>query len=266
MESYKAAASNFNRAIQQRRDDCELEIVSNMNQSSFFIYAATKLKTSRQSSILIDDSCRVMTSPSDVANDFNKYFASVFIVGDGNLLDFPVRVNKELNSIRFDVLYISKVLKNLKSSVFFGLDKIPNVFLRSTERSITWPLKILFERSLLAYYVPALWKMANKIVPLDKKGSTISPANYRPISLVSCISKVIERVINLITHAQYGFQNGSSTVTQLNECHTEWVTSQNNGVATDVIYLDYAKVFDSVIHGKPLHKLYAYGIRDNLLV
>ena len=70
---------------------------------------------------------------------------------------------------------------------------------------------------------------------------------------------------NLITYAQYGFQSGSSTVTQLIECHTEWVTSQNNGEATDVIYLDYAKAFDSVIHSKLLHKLYAYGIRDDLL-
>ena len=48
--SHKAVALNFNRAIQQRRDDRELELVSNMNQSSFFKYAATKLKTSRQSS------------------------------------------------------------------------------------------------------------------------------------------------------------------------------------------------------------------------
>ena len=101
--------------------------------------------------------------------------------------------------------------------------------------------------------------------------------NYRPISLVYYISKVMERIIinqvqiflqdnNFITYAQYGFQNGSSTVTQLNiECHTEWVTSQNNGEVTDVIYLDYAKAFDSVIHSKLLHKLYAYGIRDDLL-
>ena len=43
------------------------------------------------------------------------------------------------------------------------------------------------------------------------------------------------------------------------------MTSQNNGEATDVIYLDYAKAFDSVIHSKLLHKLYAYGIRDDLL-
>ena len=43
------------------------------------------------------------------------------------------------------------------------------------------------------------------------------------------------------------------------------MTSQNNGEATDVIYFDYAKAFDSVIHSKLLHKLYAYGIRDDLL-
>ena len=70
---------------------------------------------------------------------------------------------------------------------------------------------------------------------------------------------------NLITRAQYGFQSGSSTVTKLIECHTEWVISQNNGEATDVIYLNYAKAFDSVIHSKLLHKLCAYGIHDDLL-
>jgi len=70
---------------------------------------------------------------------------------------------------------------------------------------------------------------------------------------------------NLITHAQLGFQNDSSTITQFIEYHTEWVTSQNNDEATDVIYLDYAKAFDSVIHSKLLHKLYAYDIRDDLL-
>ena len=70
---------------------------------------------------------------------------------------------------------------------------------------------------------------------------------------------------NLITHAQYGFQRGSSTITHLIECHTEWVTSQNNAEATNVIYLDYAKAFDSVIRSKLQHTLYAYGIRDDLL-
>ena len=101
--SYKAADSNFNRAIQQWRDDRELELVSYMNQSSFFKYAATKLKTPCQSSILIDDSSRIIMSPLDVANEFNKYFASVFTVDDSSLPDFSVRVNKKLNSICFDV-------------------------------------------------------------------------------------------------------------------------------------------------------------------
>ena len=87
--SYKVAASNFNRATQQWRDDREFKLVSNMNQSSFFKYAATKLKTSRQSSILFNDSGRVITSSSNVANEFNKYFTSAFTVDDGNLPDFP---------------------------------------------------------------------------------------------------------------------------------------------------------------------------------
>ena len=133
-----------------------ITIIITINQSSFFKYAATKLKTSRQSFILIDDSSWVITSSSDVANEFNNCFASVFTVDDSNLPDFPVQINKELNSIHFDILSISKVLKNLKPSVSFGLDNMPNVFLRRTKRSITWPLIISFGRSLSANYVPAL--------------------------------------------------------------------------------------------------------------
>lgn len=93
-----------------------------------------------------------------------------------------------------------------------------------------------------------------------------SCANYRPILLTSTICKVMERIIvnqiqsflhsnNLITSAQYGFRKGSSSIIQLIECHSELVKTQNSGKATDVIYLDLAKAFDSVSHSKLILKL-----------
>lgn len=100
--------------------------------------------------------------------------------------------------------------------------------------------------------------------------------NYRPISLSFTICKVMERIIvnqiqsflhsnNLITSAQYGFRKGSSTIIQLIKCHSELVETQNNGKATDVIYLDLAKAFDSVSHSKLILKLQAYEISNDLL-
>ena len=69
----------------------------------------------------------------------------------------------------------------------------------------------------------------------------------------------------LLSPHQYSFQKSSSTVTQLLDYQNDWVKAQNDGDSVDIIYLDYAKAFDSVVHNKLLIKLAAYGIRDTLL-
>ena len=123
--------------------------------------------------------------------------------------------------------------------------------------------------------MPDIWKTA-MIVPIHKKDPSTSAANFRPTSLDSSISKLMERVIanqitpfltahNLISLAQFDFQARSSTVIWLNDSYNGWLSSQNIYDSTEVIFLDYAKAFDSVSHGKLVHKLHAYGIRKDLL-
>jgi len=273
--SYKASASVLKKEIWQWHRDHETYLLSNMNQSTFFKYAKSRLKKKHDPMVLLHEG-NIISSPIDVANLFNVYFASTFTPDNHFLPDFPLRCNEELNTILFDILSISKVIKQLKPSSSFGMDNIPNIFLKKSVTSITLPLSFLFERSMSSNYIPPIWKAA-KIIPILKKGSSTDASNYRPISLISSISKVMERVIvnqmldflhahQLITPAQYGFQHGSSTIIQLIECHSAWLTSQNKGDATDVIYLDYAKAFDSVIHAKLLLKLAAYGIHNDLLI
>ena len=96
---------------------------------------------------------------------------------------------------------------------------------------------------------------------------------------MSTISKVMERIISdqllvylntheLISPHQYGFhgfQKNSCTVTQLLDCQNDWVKAQNDGDSVDIIYLNYAKAFDGVVHNKLLIKLAAYSIRDTSL-
>ena len=64
---------------------------------------------------------------------------------------------------------------------------------------------------------------------------------------------------DISTPAQFGFRHGHSTILQLINCHLDWVSIQNDGFATDVVFLDFQKAFDSVtvVHSKLLFKLAA---------
>ena len=76
--------------------------------------------------------------------------------------------------------------------------------LKRLKEEVTLPLTLLINKSIKQCYVPKEWKKA-KIIPFyKKKGSTLDKANYRPISLLSTYSKVIEKFINnqIVTHLE----------------------------------------------------------------
>ena len=72
--------------------------------------------------------------------------------------------------------------------------------------------------------------------------------------------------VNRILHCdQHGFQSGCSCTSQLIECLNDWVRNFDENVQTDVVYLDFAKAFDSVPHDRLLLKLRHLGIRGKIL-
>ena len=108
------------------------------------------------------------------------------------------------------------------------------------------------------------------ITPVYKSGDKSNLKNYRPISLLSSISKILERLIyNKITehlsktlsHYQFGFQKLKSTLQQLLLYFNDLSVSDN---PVDTIYLDFTKAFDSVPHNDLLVKLWSMGITGNL--
>ncbi|KAK4329292.1 hypothetical protein Pmani_000326 [Petrolisthes manimaculis] len=137
-----------------------------------------------------------------------------------------------------------------------------------------YPLTLLYRRSLQLGELPLDWKEA-LVSPIYKKGAKNLAANYRPISLAAILCKILESIIcevlldhmlknNALSPKQYGFIHGRSTVLQmlhyLNHCY-EIVA--RDGVV-DVIYLDYAKAFDSVPHRRLLSKLMTQKSYDQL--
>ena len=101
--------------------------------------------------------------------------------------------------------------------------------------SIKEPLCILFNRSLDTGVVPDDWKKAN-VTPIFKSGQRENTCNYRPVSLTSHISKVMESILkdsiarylnekNLLNSSQHGFTNGRSCLTNLLCFLSQWLTT-----------------------------------------
>ena len=132
---------------------------------------------------------------------------------------------------------------------------------------------MLFKLSYNTGYIPSDWKLAH--VPIHKKGSKSNVENYRPISLTSLVMKTFEKVIrdelmlrcqNLLDSRQHGFLPEKSCYTQMVEYCNSLSLSLNENLCTDVVYLDFAKAFDSVNHDIILSKLkHQYNIDGALL-
>jgi hypothetical protein len=116
----------------------------------------------------------------------------------------------------------------------------------------------LFNKSLALGKVPTEWKYAN-IVPVPKTKETRVISIYRPISLLSLVSKVLEHAVHartlyivkpLLHSQQHGFRAGRSCITQLLDVVHNIGKALDCGKEIDMIYLDFSKAFDSVAHDK----------------
>ena len=114
-----------------------------------------------------------------------------------------------------------------------------------------------------------------RTLPLSSKKG-VDPKNYRPVSLTSLVSKVMEHVVckelvchltdnNIISHLQHGFQQGLSCTTQLISTIHDWASVLNTHGQVDAIFLNFAKAFDSVPYKRLLAKAKFYGIRGKAL-
>ena len=136
------------------------------------------------------------------------------------------------------------------------------------------PLTNIFNKSIQEGKIPDQWTLAN-ITPLHKKGPKTSTKNYRPISLTSVVSKLMEKNVRdnimnhmeengLFTKHQHGFREEYSCVTQLIDVCEKWTEELDNKNSIDVIYLDFQKAFDKVPHKRLITKLKGYGIQGNV--
>jgi hypothetical protein len=116
-------------------------------------------------------------------------------------------------------------------------------------------LSIIFKKSYYSGVIPDEWLKAN-ITPLFKKGDKLELSNYRHVSLTSVVCKVMEKMIQavmmnhlmsnkLLSSEQHGFVNGKNCCSNLLEALDFITRAYENGIDLDIIFLDFAKAFDS---------------------
>ena len=171
-----------------------------------------------------------------------------------------------------DVMIEIRKLKNKKS---VGVDGICILILKTCADILLKSITHLINKSIVHGKVPRAWKIA-KVIPIHKKGDKSNPDNYRPISLLPCITKVLERVIqlqllhhlqtyNILVPVQSGFRAKHSTVTALVKVTDEWLMAMDKGVYTGTIFVDLRKAFDMVDHALLLKKLSSIGVTGTAL-
>ena len=266
----KSLESLLSAKVSAAKSDYETDLVASINNKNSLIYKYIRsiTKSSTIPSTVFHDSTSA-TTDVDKANLFNQFFFSVFkSCSPPCSLDQLSDINtiSEITITEHDVYTALVTLDTTKAT---GPDEIAPIILKSCADVLYKPLNYLFSLSLKHGAIPSSWK-THKIVPIFKSGDASLVRNYRPISLLSNTSKILERLIfnkvidhlaPLISHHQFGFMKGKSTAQQLLIFLHHLFSSS---CQTDVIYLDLSKGFDTVSHYKLLKQLWSYGITGKL--
>ena len=144
-------------------------------------------------------------------------------------------------------------------------------------KSITYPLKLLFEALLQEGTFPSCWKKAN-VVQVHKKQDKHLLKDYRPISLLPIFGKIFEKILfedlfnyfhknQFFTKYQSEFLPGDSCISQLLSIVHDINSSFDCDPTIDVrsIFLDISKVFDKVWHEVIKFKLETHGLKEKIL-
>ncbi|EGT44568.1 hypothetical protein CAEBREN_17288 [Caenorhabditis brenneri] len=236
--------------------------------------AKKKIKDSNQIGVIKKGST-VLTNDTDKAELFSSTFHNSFVMDDGNSPSFSDRTSAIMELPYYEPHIIEVLLFKLHPKINSSPDGIPFYVLKKLATSIALPLSIIFHESLETGSIPDLWKTAT-IRPIFKKGSKAEPVNYRPISLTSSVSKVIEKLLRndvihhltankLLINEQFGFRSRRNTELQLLAYQGRIIESFQQSSHVTSVYIDFSKAFDTVSIPKLISKLSGYGIRGKLL-
>ena len=233
--------------------------------------------------IIVND--KKETNAQVISNEFAKHYSEIGkilasrIEKKGNAVDPMSYLRDRVKHTCFlfptTCAEIEKFIRSLQLKHSCGLDEISNRILKNIYPGIIKALQIIFNKSMQQGHFPENMKMA-LIKPIYKGKSKTEIINYRPVSLLPVVSKILEKIVNdriigffkkhkLFYEGQYGFRQGRSTTDAILDFTGNILENFNKGRYTLGLFLDMSKAFDSLNHNTLLRKLEYYGIRGTVL-
>lgn len=222
----------------------------------------------------------IIKSPEEIANHMNSFFATV---ADNTLshnkslklVQTITRVNnppitQKLSFSTTNENEILHIINTLKPKTSAGDDEFSAKVIKQCKNEIVTPLTNIINKSLTQGKFPNKLKLS-KIYPKYKSGPTNDVTSYRPISLTSTFSKILERVAltrllthlnhnQLLTARQHGFIKNRSTTTAIAQLIETIIDRLEEGKIATSIFLDFSKAFDCIDHKLITTKLQSLGV------
>ena len=231
---------------------------------------------------MLDDEGKELDDSPAIADGFNKFFTEI-----GPKLKQKIKHNYHIPATSAHLQLkeimtlspvtennIEQIILNLKN-VGAGVDGINSKIFKNSYKPILSKLTYFFNLCLSTATFPKALKIA-VVKPIFKNGDKHLLCNYRPISILPFMSKILEKVIynqlssyiinsNILTSRQFGFRNGHSTYMPIMLIQDLITNAFERNEYVVGIYLDLCKAFDTVDHTILIKKLAKYGINGNSL-
>lgn len=285
--SYKRYRNHCNCLLRKLKINYEKSLLNTSKNTKETWNAVKTIINLKNQKTSADNLITTVGKDSKSIDDLNNYFSNVgkeladqIILSGGDIQPSPYKfdVPSTINSMVLlppEESEVESLIMNLKNNCATGWDSIPATFLKLAKTIIVPPITQLMKMSFAQGIFPQDFKKS-LITPVHKGGNQTDYKNYRPISVLTSMSKILEKLLNnrlkkfleqnqILSEAQYGFRSGRSTEDAVNHL-IDFVTSKVDAKQKCLgVFLDLAKAFDTVCISTLVDRLERAGIRGNAL-